>query len=68
MKLEDTDLPRRVCNDLRKAGITTVDELCQQTLADLIRHPRIGRGAVKNIETMLAGMGKQIKPHKPYGT
>lgn len=65
MKLEDTELPRRVCTDLRNAGITTVDELCQYTWMDLLAQHRIGRRSLDDIEQMLAGIGKKLKEGKP---
>lgn len=60
MKIEETELPRRLWNKLRSAGIETVDDLCQRTEWDLMR-TRIGLVQMKQIRKMLAGMGKSLK-------
>jgi|GEM_PF-4732702 DNA-directed RNA polymerase alpha subunit len=59
--LETLDLRQQIYNRLRRAGISTVDELLKTTDAELRAIPGIARNSVAEIQSALAAAGYQIK-------
>jgi len=55
--LEEVDLPLRVINSLKKARITTLDELAQKTPEQLLAIKNIGETSLKKIEKVLKKEG-----------
>ena len=56
--IEDLDLTVRSYNCLKRAGITTVDELTQRSEDDMLRIRNLGKKSFKEIKDKLASIGK----------
>ncbi len=58
MPIEDLDLTVRSYNCLKRAGITTVDEITQRTEDEMMRIRNLGKKSFKEIKEKLASIGK----------
>lgn len=52
------DLPNRVVNVLLAENITTIDELCQRSMVDLMKLPNFGRHSLRDTRITLAKRGR----------
>lgn len=59
--VEDLDLSVRSTNCLRRAGISTIEDLCQKTEDDMMKIRNLGKKSLDEIKKKLAGMGKSFK-------
>lgn len=59
--IEDLELSQRPSNCLRRAGITTIGELCELTEAQLRQIRNMGAKSVKEVKEALEKMGYQLK-------
>lgn len=63
--IEDLDLTVRSTNCLRRAGISTIDELCDRTEDDMMKIRNLGRKSLEEIREKLRAMGKDFKMITP---
>lgn len=59
--VEDLDLSVRSTNCLRRAGISTIEDLCQKTEDDMMKIRNLGKKSLDEIKKKLAGMGRSFK-------
>lgn len=59
--VEDLDLSVRSTNCLRRAGISTIEDLCRKTEDDMMKIRNLGKKSLDEIKKKLAGMGKSFK-------
>ncbi|MBQ0066952.1 MAG: DNA-directed RNA polymerase subunit alpha [Phascolarctobacterium sp.] len=61
VSIEDLDLTVRSTNCLRRAGINTIDDLCQRTEDDMMKIRNLGKKSLDEIKNKLKEMGKGFK-------
>ena len=61
MSIEDLDLSVRSSNCLRRAGINTVEELCQKTEEDMMKVRNLGRKSLDEVKKKLADLGLGLR-------
>lgn len=59
--VEELDLSVRAFNCLKRAGINTVEELCQRTLKDMIKVRNLGRKSLEEVRSKLEALGLSFK-------
>lgn len=59
--IEDLELSQRPSNCLRRAGITTIGELCELTETQLKQIRNMGDKSVKEVKEVLAKMGLSLR-------
>lgn len=61
ISIDDLDLSVRSSNCLRRAGINTVDELCQKTEEDMMKVRNLGRKSLDEVKKKLFDLGKSLR-------
>lgn len=59
--VEELDLSVRSFNCLKRAGINTVEDLCQRTLKDMIKVRNLGRKSLEEVRSKLEALGLTFK-------
>ena len=62
--VDELELSIRSYNCLKRAGINTVDELCEMTPDDLAKVHNLGRKSYEEILEKLANIGRRLKENK----
>ena len=62
MAIEDLDLSVRSYNCLKRAGINTVEELCNRTSEDMMKVRNLGRKSLEEVLAKLKELGLQLNP------
>ena len=62
MMIEDLDLSVRSYNCLKRAGINTVEELCNRTPEDMMKVRNLGRKSLEEVLAKLKELGLQLNP------
>ena len=62
--IESLELSIRAENCLRRAGIKTIDDLCQKTETEMIKIRNLGRKSFKEIKDKLNARGRDFKPEE----
>ena len=60
MSIEELDLSVRSYNCLKRAGINTVEELCNRTSEDMMKVRNMGRKSLEEVQNKLAMMGLSL--------
>ena len=61
MNIEDLDLSVRPLNCLKRAGITTVEDLIKRSEDDMLKVRNLGRKSLDEVIEKLAGMGLSLR-------
>ncbi len=61
MSIDDLDLSVRSNNCLRRAGINTVEELCQKSEEDMMKVRNLGRKSLDEVKKKLADLGLSLR-------
>ncbi|USS85621.1 DNA-directed RNA polymerase subunit alpha [Fructilactobacillus myrtifloralis] len=61
MSIEELDLSVRSYNCLKRAGINTVQELTDKSMADMMKVRNLGRKSLEEIEQKLEGLGLSFR-------
>ncbi|MDP3156887.1 MAG: DNA-directed RNA polymerase subunit alpha C-terminal domain-containing protein [Archangium sp.] len=59
-KLEELELSVAVANQRSKAGLETVQHLCERTEAELLKMKGFGRTHLKEVKEVLASLGLSL--------
>ena len=62
MSIEELDLSVRSYNCLKRAGINTVEELCNKTSDDMMKVRNLGRKSLEEVLAKLKELGLQLQP------
>ena len=62
MSIEELDLSVRSYNCLKRAGINTVEELCNRTSDDMMKVRNLGRKSLEEVLAKLKELGLQLNP------
>lgn len=62
MPIEELDLTVRSYNCLKRAGINTVEELCNRTSEDMMKVRNLGRKSLEEVLAKLKELGLQLNP------
>lgn len=62
--IEDLELSVRSYNCLKRAGITTVEELIQKTEDEMIHVRNLGKKSLKEVKEKIYSLGLSFKPNK----
>lgn len=62
MTIEELDLSVRSYNCLKRAGINTVEELCNRTSEDMMKVRNLGRKSLEEVLAKLKELGLQLQP------
>ena len=62
--IESLELSIRAENCLRRAGIKTIDDLCQKTETEMIKIRNLGRKSLKEVKDKLNARGRDFKPEE----
>ena len=62
MTIEELDLSVRSYNCLKRAGINTVEELCNRTSEDMMKVRNLGRKSLEEVLAKLKELGLQLNP------
>lgn len=62
MTIEELDLSVRSFNCLKRAGINTVEELCNKTSEDMMKVRNLGRKSLEEVLAKLKELGLSLKP------
>ena len=61
LSIDDLDLSVRSSNCLRRAGINTVEELCQKTEEDMMKVRNLGRKSLDEVKKKLLDLGLALR-------
>ena len=61
LSIDDLDLSVRSSNCLRRAGINTVEELCQKTEEDMMKVRNLGRKSLDEVKKKLFDLGLSLR-------
>ena len=61
LSIDDLDLSVRSSNCLRRAGINTVEELCQKTEEDMMKVRNLGRKSLDEVKKRLFDLGLSLR-------
>ena len=64
MSIEDLELSVRSSNCLRRAGINTVEELCNKTSDDMMKVRNLGKKSLDEVLLKLKEMGLHLRPNE----
>ena len=64
MSIEDLELSVRSSNCLRRAGINTVEELCNKTPDDMMKVRNLGKKSLDEVLLKLKEMGLHLRPNE----
>ncbi|MCF0121860.1 MAG: DNA-directed RNA polymerase subunit alpha [Lachnospiraceae bacterium] len=62
MNIDELELSVRSYNCLKRAGISTVEELCNKTSEDMMKVRNLGRKSLEEVLTKLKELGLQLNP------
>ena len=62
MTIEELDFSVRSFNCLKRAGINTVEELCNRTSEDMMKVRNLGRKSLEEVLNKLKELGLQLNP------
>ena len=62
MNIDELELSVRSYNCLKRAGINTVEELCNRTSDDMMKVRNLGRKSLEEVLGKLKGLGLQLNP------
>ena len=62
LTLEELDLSLRAFNCLKRAGINTVEELCNRTPEDMMKVRNLGRKSLEEVEQKLEALNLSLRP------
>ncbi len=62
MNIDELELSVRSYNCLKRAGINTVEELCNRTSDDMMKVRNLGRKSLEEVLAKLKDLGLQLKP------
>jgi len=62
MNIDELELSVRSYNCLKRAGINTVEELCNKTSEDMMKVRNLGRKSLEEVLAKLKELGLQLKP------
>ena len=62
MSIDELELSVRSYNCLKRAGINTVEELCNKTSEDMMKVRNLGRKSLEEVLSKLKELGLQLKP------
>lgn len=62
MSIDELELSVRSYNCLKRAGINTVEELCNKTSDDMMKVRNLGRKSLEEVLAKLKELGLQLKP------
>ena len=62
MTIDELELSVRSYNCLKRAGINTVEELCNKTSEDMMKVRNLGRKSLEEVLAKLKELGLQLKP------
>ena len=62
MKIDELELSVRSYNCLKRAGINTVEELCNKTSEDMMKVRNLGRKSLEEVLAKLKELGLQLSP------
>ena len=62
MNIDELELSVRSYNCLKRAGINTVEELCNRTSEDMMKVRNLGRKSLEEVLTKLKELGLQLNP------
>ncbi len=62
MNIDELELSVRSYNCLKRAGINTVEELCNKTPEDMMKVRNLGRKSLEEVLAKLKELGLQLKP------
>ena len=62
MNIEELELSVRSYNCLKRAGINTVEELCNRTSEDMMKVRNLGRKSLEEVLSKLKELGLQLNP------
>jgi DNA-directed RNA polymerase subunit alpha len=64
MTIEELELSVRSYNCLKRAGISTVQELCNKTPDDMMKVRNLGRKSLEEVLAKLKDLGLQLSPNE----
>ena len=64
MSIDELELSVRSFNCLKRAGINTVEELCNRTPEDMMKVRNLGRKSLEEVLAKLKELGLQLKPKR----
>ena len=64
MRIEDLELSFRSSNCLIRAGINTVEELCNKTSDDMMKVRNLGKKSLDEVLLKLKEMGLHLRPNE----
>ena len=62
MSIDELELSVRSYNCLKRAGINTVEELCNKTSDDMMKVRNLGRKSLEEVLAKLKELGLQLQP------
>ena len=62
MNIDELELSVRSYNCLKRAGINTVEELCNRTPEDMMKVRNLGRKSLEEVLAKLKDLGLQLRP------
>ena len=62
MNIDELELSVRSYNCLKRAGINTVEELCNRTSDDMMKVRNLGRKSLEEVLAKLKELGLQLQP------
>ena len=62
MSIDELELSVRSYNCLKRAGINTVEELCNRTSEDMMKVRNLGRKSLEEVLAKLKELGLQLNP------
>ena len=66
MNIDELELSVRSYNCLKRAGINTVEELCNRTSEDMMKVRNLGRKSLEEVLAKLKELGLQLNPSDEY--
>ena len=64
MTIDELELSVRSYNCLKRAGINTVEELCNKTSDDMMKVRNLGRKSLEEVLAKLKELGLQLSPNE----
>ena len=64
MNIDELELSVRSYNCLKRAGINTVEELCNRTSEDMMKVRNLGRKSLEEVLAKLKELGLELNPER----
>ena len=64
MSIDELELSVRSYNCLKRAGINTVEELCNRTPEDMMKVRNLGRKSLEEVSCEAKGAGPAVEPKR----